>query len=71
MVITLRALGSEIVKTLVLAGIGKLTIIDPELIREEDLGANLFWNVDDIGKNVQELFLFLFLFFLSSLILEM
>jgi ubiquitin-like 1-activating enzyme E1 A len=52
-----KALANEVAKNLVLAGIGSLTIIDHQVVTEEDLGAQFFiaqaqseQNV--IGKNV-------------------
>ncbi|SPN98384.1 related to NEDD8-activating enzyme E1 regulatory subunit [Cephalotrichum gorgonifer] len=42
LLITLRALGSEISKNLVLAGISSLTILDPNPVSTADLGAGFF-----------------------------
>ncbi|KAL2164202.1 hypothetical protein VTH06DRAFT_3418 [Thermothelomyces fergusii] len=39
LIITMKALGNEIAKNLVLAGIGSLTILDPEPVTAADLGA--------------------------------
>jgi ubiquitin-like 1-activating enzyme E1 A len=52
LLISLRALGTEIAKNLTLAGVQSLTIIDDELIVEEDLGAQFFIREEDIGKPV-------------------
>lgn len=52
LLISLRALGTEIAKNLTLAGVRSLTIIDDELIVEEDLGAQFFIREEDIGKPV-------------------
>ena len=38
LLVSLRALGTEIEKKLTLAGISSLTIVDDELVTEEDLG---------------------------------
>lgn len=52
LVISMRALGTEITKNLTLAGFGAITIIDDELVTEEDLGACYFLREEDIGKPV-------------------
>ncbi|KAL2156396.1 hypothetical protein VTH82DRAFT_1141 [Thermothelomyces myriococcoides] len=39
LIITMKALGNEIAKNLVLAGIGSLTILDPEPVTAADMGA--------------------------------
>jgi ubiquitin-like 1-activating enzyme E1 A len=50
LLVSLRALGTEIAKNLVLAGISSLTIIDDEIVNEEDLGAQYFLREDDVGQ---------------------
>ncbi|CAG8522209.1 1584_t:CDS:2, partial [Cetraspora pellucida] len=47
----MRGLSNEICKNLVLAGIGTITIIDHNVVTEEDLGAQFFVTEGDIGKN--------------------
>lgn len=47
----MKALANEVAKNLVLAGIGTLTVIDHELVKEEDLGAQFFISEEDIGTN--------------------
>jgi len=47
----MRALANEIAKNLVLAGIHSLTIIDHELVTENDLGAQFFITEADVGTN--------------------
>ncbi|KAL1957651.1 hypothetical protein VTO42DRAFT_5628 [Malbranchea cinnamomea] len=54
LLITLKALGDEIAKNLVLAGIGSLTILDNATVREEDLGAQFFLSEENIGQNRAE-----------------
>ena len=54
LLISLRALGTEIAKNLTLAGISSLTIIDDEPVTEEDLGAQFFLREEDVGKPVSE-----------------
>lgn len=55
LLVTVRALGNEIAKNLVLAGIGSLTLIDDELVTEDDLGAQFLVTEEDIGKSVSAL----------------
>lgn len=52
LLVSLRALGTEIAKNLVLAGISSLTIIDDSTVTGEDLGAQYFLRDDDVGKPV-------------------
>lgn len=59
LLVSLRALGTEIAKNLVLAGISSLTIIDDEAATEEDLGAQYFLREDDVGKPVSCAYLLL------------
>ncbi|KAN0072373.1 hypothetical protein V8E54_009302, partial [Elaphomyces granulatus] len=50
LLITVKALANEIAKNLVLAGIGSLTILDPGVVSEEDLGAQFFVSEEHIGQ---------------------
>lgn len=43
--------GSEILKNLVLPGIGKFTIIDDSTLTDDKLSGNFFFNHEDIGTN--------------------
>lgn len=52
LLISLRALGTEIAKNLTLAGISSLTIVDDDPVTEEDLGAQYFLRDEDVGKPV-------------------
>ncbi|KAF2457237.1 hypothetical protein BDY21DRAFT_345312 [Lineolata rhizophorae] len=54
LLVSIKALASEVAKNLVLAGIGSLTIVDPEHVTEDDLGAQFFVTEDDVGKNRAE-----------------
>jgi ubiquitin-like 1-activating enzyme E1 A len=54
LLVSIKALANEIAKNLVLAGINSLTVIDHELVTEDDLGAQFFVSKEDIGKNVRE-----------------
>jgi len=53
LLVSLRALGTEIAKNLTLAGINSLTIIDDEPVSEEDLGSQYFVREEDIGRPVR------------------
>ena len=55
LLITLRSLSNEVAKNLVLAGIGSITIIDPDVVVEEDLGAQFFISEEHVGQNVGSL----------------
>ncbi|XP_043258449.1 NEDD8-activating enzyme E1 regulatory subunit isoform X1 [Colletes gigas] len=50
-VINATGLGTEILKSLVLPGIGAFTIIDGKKITHEDIGANFFLEADSVGKS--------------------
>lgn len=54
LLIGMKALGNEIAKNLVLAGIGSLTIIDHEVVTEDDLCSQFLVTEEDIGKNRAE-----------------
>jgi len=54
LLVTIKALGNEIAKNLVLAGIGSLTILDHEVVTEADLGAQFFLTSSHIGMNRAE-----------------
>jgi ubiquitin-like 1-activating enzyme E1 A len=53
LLVSLRALGTEIAKNLTLAGISSLTIVDDEPVTEEDLGSCYFLRDEDVGKPVR------------------
>jgi ubiquitin-like 1-activating enzyme E1 A len=52
LLITIKALGNEIAKNLVLAGIGSLTVLDPGTVSEADVASQFLVSEADIGKNV-------------------
>ncbi len=52
LVIRLRGVATEAIKNIVLAGIGKLVIVDTENVSEEDLGAGFLYRDEDVGKKV-------------------
>ncbi|KAF8798777.1 hypothetical protein BYT27DRAFT_7122537 [Phlegmacium glaucopus] len=49
LVVRLRGVATEAIKNMVLAGIGKLIIIDSDIVSEEDLGAGFFFRDEDVG----------------------
>jgi ubiquitin-like 1-activating enzyme E1 A len=53
LLISLRALGTEVAKSLTLAGVCSLTVVDDELVTEEDVGVGQFFlRAEDVGKPV-------------------
>jgi len=50
LIIGAKGVGIEIAKNTALAGVHTLTLFDPELTTERDLGTNFFLQDDDIGK---------------------
>ncbi|CAK4033030.1 DNA damage tolerance RHC31 [Lecanosticta acicola] len=55
LLVSLRALGTEIAKNLTLAGISSLTITDNDPVTKEDLGAQFFLREEDVGKPVRDI----------------
>ena len=53
LVVRLRGIATEAIKNMVLAGIGKLIIIDSDNVSEEDLGAGFFFRDEDVGSKVR------------------
>jgi molybdopterin/thiamine biosynthesis adenylyltransferase len=53
LIINMRALANEVAKNLVLAGIGSLTVLDPDVVVEDDLGAQFFVSEEHVGINVR------------------
>ncbi|KZT44414.1 hypothetical protein SISSUDRAFT_1038925 [Sistotremastrum suecicum HHB10207 ss-3] len=49
LVMRCKGVATEAIKNIVLAGIGKLILVDPEDVTEEDLGAGFFFRDDDVG----------------------
>ncbi|EPS37187.1 hypothetical protein H072_9169 [Dactylellina haptotyla CBS 200.50] len=54
LLVTIKALGNEIAKNLVLAGIGAITVHDTEIVTEYDLGAQFFLEDGLVGMNRAE-----------------
>ncbi|KAF7291687.1 Fumarate reductase flavoprotein subunit [Mycena chlorophos] len=50
LVLRLKGTATEVIKNIVLSGIGKLVIIDSGNVVEEDLGAGFFFRDEDVGK---------------------
>lgn len=50
----MKALANEVAKNLVLAGIKSLTVVDHNVVTEDDLGAQFFITEADVGKNRAE-----------------
>jgi len=53
LVLTVRGLATEVIKNIVLAGVGKLIMVDNEDVKEEDLGTGFFFRDDDVGRKVR------------------
>ena len=53
LVVRLKGVATEAIKNIVLAGIGKLVVVDPEDVVEQDLGAGFFYRDEDVGKKVR------------------
>lgn len=53
LVLTIRGLATEVIKNIVLAGVGKLIIADNEDVKEEDLGTGFFFRDGDVGRKVR------------------
>ncbi|KAJ3384093.1 SUMO-activating enzyme subunit 1 [Lobulomyces angularis] len=51
LIIGLSGLSTEVIKNLVLSGVGSLTLADHRNVVEEDLGSQFFLPKSDIGKN--------------------
>ncbi|KAJ1531257.1 hypothetical protein HK096_007346, partial [Nowakowskiella sp. JEL0078] len=51
LLINVDALNTEILKNLVLAGIGKITILDHRSVEESDLGAQFFISKSELSSN--------------------
>lgn len=51
LLVTMRALANEVAKNLVLAGIGSLTVLDPDDVVEDDLGSQFFISDPHVGQN--------------------
>ena len=72
LVVSLKGVAHEIIKNLVLAGIGRLIVMDEENVTEEDLGTGFLFREEEgaVGQNVCFLFLSFFLLLKSPLSLN-
>jgi molybdopterin/thiamine biosynthesis adenylyltransferase len=54
LILSLRSVAHEIIKNLVLAGIGRLIVMDDSLVTEEDLGSGFLFREEDgaVGQEV-------------------
>ncbi|KAF8758685.1 ThiF family [Rhizoctonia solani] len=50
LIIRLKGVATEAIKNIVLAGIGKLIIVDEEVVMETDLGCGFFFSEDSVGQ---------------------
>ena len=55
LMVNLKGVATEAIKNIVLAGIGKLIVVDPEDVAAEDLGAGFFYRDEDVGRKVSEI----------------
>jgi molybdopterin/thiamine biosynthesis adenylyltransferase len=54
LIANLGGTATETIKNIVLAGIGKLIIVDDKVVSEEDLGAGFFFRDEDVGSKVSD-----------------
>ena len=52
LLVNIKALGNEVAKNLVLAGISSLTVLDNATITEDDLGSQFLISEEDVGRPV-------------------
>ncbi|ORZ16820.1 hypothetical protein BCR41DRAFT_380919 [Lobosporangium transversale] len=51
LIVGIRGLSNEVCKNIILAGVGSITLLDHEIVTEEDLGAQFLIRQEDIGRN--------------------
>jgi len=56
LVVGLKGVATEVIKNIVLAGVGKIVILDDKEVDGEDLGAGFFFTDADVGKKVSKHF---------------
>ena len=54
MVVGAGAIGNELIKNLALLGIGKIVIIDMDMIEQTNLSRSILYRMDDVGKHKAE-----------------
>lgn len=52
LIVNMRGITCEVAKNVVLAGVGRITLLDERDASEEDLGANFFLREDEVGQKV-------------------
>jgi ubiquitin-like 1-activating enzyme E1 A len=52
LLITIKALGNEVAKNLVLAGIGSLTVVDDAVLTASDVESQFLVTKENVGQNV-------------------
>jgi len=50
--INLKGVATEVIKNIVLAGIGRLIVVDSADVQEQDLGAGFFFRDEDVKSKV-------------------
>ncbi|KZT28337.1 hypothetical protein NEOLEDRAFT_1058770 [Neolentinus lepideus HHB14362 ss-1] len=50
LIVNLKGTATETIKNIVLAGVGKLIVVDGEDVKDEDLGAGFFFRDEDVGS---------------------
>ncbi|KAM0789682.1 hypothetical protein ACM66B_006544 [Microbotryomycetes sp. NB124-2] len=50
LVVNFKGVSAEVVKNIVLAGVGSVTLLDDKTVSMVDLGANFFLRTDDVGQ---------------------
>jgi ubiquitin-like 1-activating enzyme E1 A len=53
LILKLKGVATEVIKNIVLAGIGKIIIADDEVVDGVDLGPGFFFRDDDVGKKAR------------------
>lgn len=56
----LKGVATEVIKNIVLAGIGRLIVVDSADVHANDLGAGFFFREDDIGCKARSPFTLFF-----------
>ena len=52
LIVNLKGVATETIKNIVLAGIGKLIVVDDQDVAEEDLGTGFLFREEDVGQKV-------------------
>jgi ubiquitin-like 1-activating enzyme E1 A len=54
LITNLRGTATEVIKNIVLAGVGRLILLDGEDVAPEDLGTGFFFRDEDVGTKVRD-----------------